>query len=81
MYVCMYVLLTFNCAQYTHTLTNTSADELLKLSIYRLKSLFLSSTQSLLHGDLHTGSVMAKEGSTVVIDPEFAFYGMIYVCM
>ncbi|CAN0553538.1 unnamed protein product, partial [Ectocarpus sp. 12 AP-2014] len=31
--------------------------------------------QALIHADLHTGSVMATEGSTQVIDPEFAFYG------
>lgn len=39
------------------------------------KALFLTKTQALLHGDLHTGSVMATEGSTFIIDPEFAFYG------
>lgn len=39
------------------------------------KGRFLTATQALVHGDLHTGSVMAKEGSTYVIDPEFAFYG------
>jgi 5-methylthioribose kinase len=27
------------------------------------------------HGDLHTGSIMANEHETYVIDPEFAFYG------
>ena len=31
--------------------------------------------EALIHGDLHTGSIMVTEGSTVVIDPEFAFYG------
>ena len=30
---------------------------------------------ALLHGDLHTGSIMAEAGKTMVIDPEFAFYG------
>src|SRR5690606_29500332 len=29
----------------------------------------------LLHGDLHTGSIMVTDGDTQVIDPEFAFYG------
>ena len=52
-------------------------DVVLKLAISDLKAKFLSQTESLLHGDLHTGSVMAKEGSTYVIDPEFAFYGPI----
>ncbi|KAJ1441554.1 translation initiation factor fusion with methylthioribose kinase [Ochromonadaceae sp. CCMP2298] len=51
------------------------ADEKLKLAAAYHKTLFLTHTQALLHGDLHTGSVMVKEGSTFVIDPEFAFYG------
>lgn len=51
------------------------ADTVLKLAASYHKTLFLTSTQALLHGDLHTGSIMAKEGSTYVIDPEFAFYG------
>jgi 5-methylthioribose kinase len=50
-------------------------DAELKLAAAYHKELFLTSTQALLHGDLHTGSVMVKEGSTFVIDPEFAFYG------
>ena len=51
------------------------ADDSLKLAINHWKTQFLTNTQALLHGDLHTGSVMAAEGSTFVIDPEFAFYG------
>lgn len=50
-------------------------DAALKLAAAYHKSIFLTSTQALLHGDLHTGSVMVAEGSTFVIDPEFAFYG------
>lgn len=50
-------------------------DAALKLAAAYHKKLFLTSTQALLHADLHTGSVMVKEGSTFVIDPEFAFYG------
>ena len=40
-----------------------------------MKKKFVTSTEALIHGDLHSGSVMVKEGSTFVIDPEFAFYG------
>jgi 5-methylthioribose kinase len=47
----------------------------LKIAAAFFKGKFLSSTQALLHGDLHSGSVMASEGVTWVIDPEFAFYG------
>jgi 5-methylthioribose kinase len=51
------------------------ADVALKLAISRLKHKFLTSTEALIHGDLHTGSVMATESDTRVIDAEFAFVG------
>ena len=47
----------------------------LKIAVSRLKLKFMSESQSLLHGDLHTGSIMLTENDTKVIDPEFAFYG------
>ncbi|KAL5855449.1 hypothetical protein ACOSQ4_005251 [Xanthoceras sorbifolium] len=50
-------------------------DNILKLEIAELKSMFCERTQALVHGDLHTGSVMVTLDSTQVIDPEFAFYG------
>ncbi|UII55521.1 S-methyl-5-thioribose kinase [Cytobacillus spongiae] len=50
-------------------------DEALKLETAKLKFEFMTKAQSLLHGDLHTGSIFIKEDSTKVIDPEFAFYG------
>lgn len=36
---------------------------------------FCERSQALIHGDLHTGSVMVTHESTQVIDPEFGFYG------
>ena len=51
------------------------ADVGLKLAISRLKHKFLTSAEALIHGDLHTGSVMATESDTRVIDAEFAFVG------
>ena len=47
----------------------------LHAAVSRLKLKFLNAPEALIHGDLHTGSIMVTEGSTVVIDPEFAFYG------
>ena len=47
----------------------------LHVAVARLKLKFLNAPEALIHGDLHTGSIMVTEGSTVVIDPEFAFYG------
>ena len=51
------------------------ADPALKLAVSRLKLRFLSAAEALVHGDLHTGSVMVTENDTRVIDAEFAFYG------
>lgn len=50
-------------------------DQALKREAATLKYQFMTQAESLLHGDLHTGSVFVKAGSTKVIDPEFAFYG------
>ncbi|MBI6547432.1 S-methyl-5-thioribose kinase [Xenorhabdus lircayensis] len=36
---------------------------------------FMTQTQALLHGDLHSGSIMVTSNSTKVIDPEFSFMG------
>lgn len=56
------------------------ADRALKTAIAGAKAEYMSNAQALLHGDLHSGSVMisADDGpATKVIDPEFAFYGPI----
>ena len=47
----------------------------LKVAVSRLKLKFLSSAEAMLHGDLHTGSVMLTPDDTRIIDPEFAFMG------
>ncbi|WP_372814212.1 S-methyl-5-thioribose kinase [Paenibacillus sp.] len=50
-------------------------DQALHLEVAILRGKFLTHAQSLLHGDLHTGSIFIKADSTKVIDPEFAYYG------
>jgi len=50
-------------------------DVALKLAVQEMKWCFQNCCESLIHGDLHTGSVMVTELDTRVIDPEFAFYG------
>jgi len=45
------------------------------VAICRLKLKFMGSPEAMIHGDLHTGSIMVAERDTRVIDPEFAFYG------
>lgn len=51
------------------------ADRDLKVEAQKLKHRFAANAETLVHGDLHTGSVMVTEEDTRVIDPEFAFYG------
>lgn len=50
-------------------------DEKLKLEVGKLKFEFMNNAQSLIHGDLHTGSVFINKEHFYVFDPEFAFYG------
>ncbi len=51
------------------------ADGPLKAEVQALKLKFLTSTEALIHGDFHTGSIMVTDTDTRAIDPEFAFYG------
>ncbi len=51
------------------------ADAALKRAVSRLKCKFMGNAEALIHGDLHTGSIMVTQDDTRVIDPEFAFYG------
>ncbi|MCZ0990052.1 S-methyl-5-thioribose kinase [Streptomyces diastatochromogenes] len=57
------------------------ADARLRTEVADLRHTFMTSAQALLHGDLHTGSVMvgARAGAPVVrvFDPEFSFVGPI----
>ena len=55
------------------------ADAAWRLAVQELKWDFTTRAEALLHGDLHTGSVMVSpagpDEDVRVIDPEFAFYG------
>lgn len=57
------------------------ADTRLRTEVADLRHTFMTSAQALLHGDLHTGSIMVgdREGAPVVrvFDPEFSFVGPI----
>ncbi|MBP7242958.1 S-methyl-5-thioribose kinase [Amaricoccus sp.] len=53
------------------------ADEALKVEAQHLKWAYTANAEALLHGDLHTGSIMAVGDRISVIDPEFASYGPI----
>ncbi|MBX3583727.1 MAG: S-methyl-5-thioribose kinase [Rhizobiaceae bacterium] len=53
------------------------ADRDLKVEAQKLKHMFAANAETLVHGDLHSGSIMVTHDDTRVIDPEFAFYGPI----
>ncbi|DBB14334.1 TPA: hypothetical protein ACH3X3_004644 [Trebouxia sp. C0006] len=66
--------------------TNPHLDELVhslrsdtqaKLAASSLKAKFIERSQALLHGDMHTGSLMVTQDTTYAIDAEFAVYGPI----
>ncbi len=55
------------------------ADARLRAEVGMLKYTFMTAAEALIHGDLHTGSVMVRQTSDGaqcrVIDPEFCYYG------
>lgn len=64
-------------AELTPQVDALQADEELRVEVAKLKEKFMTQAQALLHGDLHTGSIMVNQTDTYVIDSEFAFYGPI----
>ena len=50
-------------------------DVALKAEVQKLFVKFATNTETMLHGDLHTGSVMSTATESRIIDPEFAQYG------
>ncbi len=51
------------------------ADIDLKVAAQDMKAKFANNAETMLHGDLHTGSIMVTDSETMVIDPEFVTYG------
>jgi len=49
-------------------------DTALHLEAAKCKFAFMNNAQSLIHGDLHTGSIFINKEHTYVFDPEFAFF-------
>ncbi|GGB11596.1 S-methyl-5-thioribose kinase [Macrococcus hajekii] len=50
-------------------------DASLKAAVAQAKLKFLNKAESLIHGDLHSGSIFIKKDGLKVIDPEFGFFG------
>lgn len=55
--------------------TELRRDRPLRAAAAELRFSFKTRDEALIHGDLHTGSVMIKPGDTRIIDFEFAFFG------
>ncbi len=51
------------------------SNQAFKEQVLNLKYKFMTKNDALLHGDLHTGSIMLNQDETYVIDPEFSFVG------
>lgn len=49
----------------------------LQLVARLLQAKFIERSQALLHGDMHTGSLMVTQHTTYAIDAEFTVYGPI----
>ena len=50
-------------------------DAALKRAATEMKHAFRTRSEALIHGDLHTGSLMVTGTETKIIDPEWAFHG------
>jgi len=59
----------------TATADTLRGDDALYAAVLRMKRIYMTSAEALLHGDLHTGSMLVTATDTRVFDPEFGFYG------
>ena len=50
-------------------------DAAMKREVQHLFAKFAANTETMLHGDLHTGSIMCTDTDARMIDPEFGMYG------
>lgn len=51
------------------------SDVALKVKVQQALQRFVSNTETMVHGDLHSGSIMSTDSDSRVIDPEFVQYG------
>lgn len=50
-------------------------DEVLRAEVLMLKNAFMNQSEALIHGDLHTGSILINQDDIKVIDAEFGYFG------
>jgi len=55
--------------------TPLSKSVLFHENLQTLLELFLTHKEALIHGDLHTGSILIKDANIAIIDAEFSFFG------
>ena len=71
----------FDAERNSHTpgldpiVANLRRDADLKRRVQHMLAKFTSNAETMLHGDLHTGSIMVTDTKIRVIDPEFVQYG------
>ncbi|MEM7142519.1 MAG: S-methyl-5-thioribose kinase [Actinomycetota bacterium] len=61
----------------TDVVMGLRSDWEIKAAIAEIKDTYMTRAQAMLHGDMHTGSIMVTADDTKCIDPEFAFFGPI----
>jgi 5-methylthioribose kinase len=65
----------YNSALPQSVIESVQKDPNVRAQVAQMKYIFMNKSEALLHGDLHTSSVMVNEQETFVIDPEFSFVG------
>jgi len=71
----------FNAEMNDHTegldpvVSELRSDVDLKVKVQQMLQRFASNTETMVHGDLHSGSIMSTDTESRVIDPEFVQYG------
>eukprot|EP01084_Bolivina_argentea_P305894 528479_1 len=67
------------CPQMVETVQKMRSDSTVIRTVFDLRRKFRNLHQALVHGDLHTGSVMCNKDRSVAIDAEFSYYGPMFV--
>jgi 5-methylthioribose kinase len=65
----------YNPALSQSVIDSVQKEPYVRAHVAQMKYVFMNKPEALLHGDLHTSSVMVNPRQTFVIDPEFSFAG------
>lgn len=64
-----------NTPELNGVISKLRSDVVLKARVQMMLMKFASNMETMLHGDLHSGSIMSTQDDSRVIDPEFVQYG------